>query len=104
MMCPNCGTREAIKDETLGWIPCKACQIKKIKLGEVPEFTSEAIKDQRKAFWSDIHPAHRSGVPSKEFRDRWGAEAMKRQGFTDEEIKNCRYVYSDDKYYSDGDK
>jgi len=62
--------------------------------------TSDSIKTQRKEFFDDYHPAHRNGVPSAEFRDRWGKKAMKNQGFSDEEIAKAKPVWNGDKYYS----
>lgn len=62
--------------------------------------TTDSIKEQRKEFYDDIHPAHRNGEANSEFRDRWGREAMKRQGFTEKEIDNAKPVYrGSDTYY-----
>jgi len=105
MICPVCKVNPAEKHPYYGYIPCKPCQDRQARLkkpDKLPEFTSDSIKEGRKANFDDIHGAHRKGVPSREFRDRWGEEAMKRQGFTDKEIKNAQYVWGDDKYYQDG--
>lgn len=105
VMCPNCGKEAALLHPQFGYIPCKDCQEKEtIKPNNQVEFTSENIKEQRKQYFDDIHGAHRSGVASKEFKERWGEDAMKRQGFTEQEIKNAKYVWRDDSYYSRGDK
>lgn len=106
VMCPNCGERPAVLHPQFGYIPCTECQEKDlVNPNKQVEFTSESIKDQRKQYFDDIHGSHRSGVASREYRDRWGRDAMKRQGFTDKEIDNAKYVWSgDDTYYSRGDK
>lgn len=102
MTCLVCGKNGAIVDATFGVLPCFQCQKRQSTLDKPlkqSEFISQELKDQRKAYSDDFHPAHRKGVPSKEFRDRWGAKAMKRQGFTDKEIKNAKDVWNDDRYY-----
>ena len=102
MECPVCKIRPAIVDPEFGVCPCSDCQEAQSRLAKpanVPEFTGDSIKENRKKFWADIHGAHRKGQPSAEFRDTYGKEAMKRQGFTDKEIKNAKPVWSDDRYY-----
>ena len=107
MICNSCHKNNAIYDTYYGWLPCKDCQNRQAGLkkpsGDIPEFEGDSISEQRKACLGDIEPAHRKGVPSKEFRDRWGVKAMKRQGFTDKEIKNAKNVWDDNSYYKRGD-
>lgn len=105
--CVSCKKRDAVVDPLFGTLPyCEVCQ-KRINgvqhPGKQAEFVGDDIKEQRKAYWHDYHPAHRKGVPSREFRDRYGREAMKRQGYTDKEIDNAQYVWSgDDTPYKEG--
>lgn len=102
MECPVCRKNEAIKDPEYGILPCLPCQDRQAELAEpakVPEFAGETIKENRKKYWKDIHGAHRKGIPSAEFRDTFGKEAMKRQGFSDKEISKAKQVWNDDKYY-----
>jgi hypothetical protein len=102
MVCHTCQKNEAIIDPVFGVLPCKECQDRQHLLadpGNIPEFIGDNIKEQRKAHFDDIHGAHRKGVPSREFLEKYGSEAMRRQGFTDKEIKNAQPVWDDDKYY-----
>ncbi|MBU6501158.1 hypothetical protein KGQ33_05020 [Patescibacteria group bacterium] len=48
----------------------------------------------------DILPIHNRGQLDKGWLDRYGAKKAKQRGFTDEEIKNARYVWDGvDEYY-----
>lgn len=104
MLCVICNKNKARHDEFIGFLPCNPCVRRgreaKRPDSNIPEMAGEDIKTQRKMYFDDIHPAHRKGVPSKEFRDRFGKEAMKRQGFSDDEIKNAVPVWNDDLPYS----
>lgn len=103
--CVVCLKNEAISDPIFGLLPCSTCQARQAALkpaNDIPEMVGENIKEQRKQHFSDIHPAHRKGVASREFLERWGKNAMKRQGFSDNEIKNAKYVWNDDSYYKNG--
>lgn len=106
MICNSCRKNKAVYDDYYGYLPCEDCRKKQENLkrpGKVPEFTSDSIKEGRKAYFDDYHPAHRKGIASREFREQYGEKAMKRQGFTDKEIKNAKYVWKngDDSYYND---
>ena len=106
-MCIRCGKNESIYDPVYGKLPyCLDCQKQQADLtrpGQIPEMTSDSIKEGRKMYYDDIHPAHYKGQASREFLERWGEKAMKRQGFTDKEIKNSKYVYAgNDTYYKKG--
>lgn len=104
VVCLVCNIHPAGYEEFIGYLPCENCvksqRARQRPDGDLPEMYGEDIKTQRKMYFADIHPAHRKGVPSKEFRDTYGKEAMKRQGFSDEEIENARNVWSDDEAYS----
>src|SRR5260221_35954 len=101
MKCPICHTYEASHHILYGYLPCLQCQERQAHLpraGDQVEFVPERIREDRKAGFDDIHPAHRKGNASKEFKDKWGAAAMKRQGFSDKQIKNAKNVWNDDRY------
>lgn len=108
MICGACRTNKAINDPYYGYLPCKPCQDrlaqKKHPGARIPEFAGDDIREKRKMHGDDTHPAHRKGVPSREFREKWGDKAMERQGFTKQEIKNAKYVWAGDSlgYYKKG--
>ncbi len=106
MKCPVCKINDAIFDEYWGYLPCKPCQDRQSKLDKPKtqiEFTSDSIKEQRKANADDIEADHRSGVLNKKWVDIHGVEAAKCRGYTDKEIKEAKYVYSGDTtYYKEG--
>lgn len=108
MICSVCKVNKATFDEYYGWLPCVECinrQAKRKRPGaKIPEFAGDDIREKRKMFSDDIHPAHRKGVASREFLETWGEKAMLNQGFTKEEIKNSKYVWSGDSkgYYKKG--
>lgn len=106
MKCPVCRTNDAIKDPYYGYLPCERCQLEQSRLkrpGNIPEFTSDTIKEGRKEFKDDIEQPHRKGEVNKRWVDLHGVDAAKRHGFTDKEIKKARYVYTgDDSYYKEG--
>lgn len=108
MLCPVCRKNKALYDEYYGYLPCATCfktQSSLPKPQTQVEFVGEDIKNQRKAFSQDIRPAHRKGKLDRGFIDKYGAEKAKRQGFTEEEIKNSTYVWDGDdtnSYYKKG--
>lgn len=107
MKCPVCQVNEAIVDDYYGYLACQPCQDRQAKLKrpgtKIPEFAGESIRKGRKMHSEDIHPAHRKGVASREFREAFGEKAMERQGFTKKEIKEAKYVWAgDDSYYKKG--
>lgn len=61
------------------------------------EFTTEEIKDQRKQFADDIVQPFNKGIFSKEYYDKHGTKGIQ---VSDQEIKNAKEVWIDDKYYS----
>lgn len=104
VLCIVCNTNPAQHDDFIGFLPCENCVKRQRKTqrpdSNIPEMTGEDIKTQRKMYFDDIHPAHRKGVASREFREKYGKQAMQRQGFSDEEIKNAVPVWNDDLPYS----
>lgn len=90
-----------------GILPCDKCQERQEKLKRPDisiEFTTEDIKQQRKQYAKDIVQMHRGGKLSKEWLDIYGAKSAKKHGFTDNEIKHAKNVWSGDTpgfYYND---
>lgn len=85
-------------------MPCKKCQDRQSQLkhpGKSPEFTSDSIKNQRKAYANDIEQPHRKGELNKKWLDLHGVDKAKQEGFTPTEIKKAKYVYDSEKYYGD---
>lgn len=101
MLCPNCNTGKAIKSPQLGVLPCKGCQERHksfTKPSRLIEFTSNEIKEGRKAHFKSIVQKYRGGELSKEFVDAYPerAEAMVKEGVhTKKEIKNAKDVWGD---------
>lgn len=103
MICPSCHLGTAQIDKRLGVLPCRLCikRHRNLRRSSLPpEFTSDSIKQQRKMYRKDILPIHNRGQLDKGWLDRYGAKKAKQRGFTDEEIKNARYVWDGvDEYY-----
>lgn len=103
MKCNICHIGKARIHPRYGLLPCLSCEKKQASLRSplTPvEFTSESIKEQRKAYRKDFLPMHNRGELDKGFVERYGAKKAKEHGFTDKEIKNARYVWSGkDEYY-----
>lgn len=101
MKCLSCNQNEAQYKEGLGFYPCGDCNIRGTRRPQAQvEFTSDAIKEGRKEHWQDIHGSHRQGIPSAEYRDRYGSEEMKKQGFSSREIEQAKPVWNDDTFYN----
>ncbi|MGH7746229.1 MAG: hypothetical protein ACREQ5_15935 [Candidatus Dormibacteria bacterium] len=101
--CPNCHINPAIIHNLYGVTNCSDCNNKLAELNRTKqpvEMVSTSIKEQRKEFYNDYHPSHRNGAANSEYRDRWGRQAMKNQGFSDYEIDHAKPVYrGSDTYY-----
>jgi hypothetical protein len=96
MKCPFCNS-QAVKSK-YGYLPCNECQEKHRKLPKARpqiEWTSQEIKDMRKAHYDDIVQPFRGGELSKEYVDRYGTKGIKTNKG---EAKKARPVW-DDKYY-----
>ncbi len=103
MKCPVCKINKATYDEYYGWLPCDECRKKQSQQvkpsGNLPEFTSESIKKQRKEYAADILQPHNRGELSKEWVDVHGKKKAKERGFSDKEIKNAKNVWTELNYY-----
>lgn len=94
LKCPTCGKNEAQVHKTYGLIACQECQgVKTVKRGV--EFTTESIKNQRRAYFTDIvQPYSADGILSKEWLESYGTTGIKA---TKKEIKNAKYIYKGSK-------
>lgn len=99
-ICLSCNKNEAIKHPQLGILPCSECRDRQRKPKQLPvEFTSDEIKEDRKAHAEDIIQPFRGGELSKEYVDKWGAGSLQ---VTEEEVQNAKNVWSGDlTYYKD---
>ena len=101
--CPNCGSDGGRFNSAFGVLPCLKCQsqlnaLRKPSTAKV-EFTTENIKDQRKAYAKDIIQPFRKGELSKEYVDTYGTKHLK--GITPQEVKKAKPVWDDDHYYKE---
>lgn len=104
MLCPTCHTHSANVHPILGILPCSICNKKHQQLqgsSSLVEFTTDSIREQRKAYWRDILPSHNRGELNKAWLDRWGTKKAKERGFTDSEIKHAKYNWNHEGYYKD---
>ena len=109
--CPICHFNDAITHAIYGVLPCLDCRKRQDRLfyqrtTHLPEFTTDDIRDQRKAYADDIEQPHYKGQLNKRWVEINGEQAARNQGYSSKEIKNARYVYNgtDVNYYSKGDK
>ena len=101
MKCPVCQKNKSDYDAKLGVIPCKECRERQRQLpkaGAQSEWTSEEIKENRKAYADDIIQPYRAGELSKEYIDKYGAKSIKA---SKSEIKKAGYTWQEDKYYKE---
>jgi hypothetical protein len=94
--CPVCKHETATVDPSLGILPCLACQTRRRGLGvnRAVEFTSEAIKEDRKKFAGDILQPFRAGELSKEYIEHFGTKGI---SVSKDEVKKA--VPTTDSYY-----
>ena len=80
MLCPSCKTAEARKHPTYGVMPCHPCTARR-RGNQLPgsqvEFTSEKVKEQRRAYAKSILQPFREGIPSQEFAESYPDKAAK---------------------------
>ena len=101
MLCLLCNKNEAVKDDTLGYIPCAACQNKGIiKANRQIEMAGEEIRQARSKYADDIVQPHRKGILNKRWVELRGKERALAEGYTEKEIAEAKDVYAgDDTYY-----
>ncbi len=103
MLCLSCNTNEAVKHEYLGYIACQSCRDRQAKFDkpkETVEMTTEEIRSARVEHEADIVQPFREGVVNKRYLDLYGSERIQA---TPQEIKQAKYVFSENKYYKEGD-
>ena len=104
MLCSNCKTNKAEQNSIYGVLPCKSCRNKQSKLQQPKaqvEFTTDNIKEDRKAYSEDIIQPYKGDTLSKEYLDKYGTKGI--GNVTKEKIEAAEYVWSDLKYYKDHD-
>lgn len=103
MVCLNCHINEAIKHPQFGILPCSDC-IAKARQSQKDtvkyEFTSNEIREERKADSKSILQPFRKGELSKEYVDQWGADKL---AVSPQEIRNAKPVWNSDLNYYKND-
>lgn len=96
MKCLNCGKGKARNVPPYGYLPCTTCTRKNrnIQINPAVELTTNEIKTSRKQYAADIVQRYRGATPSLEYIKRYGT-----RGFTPEEIKEAKNVWSENSYY-----
>lgn len=96
ILCISCNKNKAQQIPTLGYMPCKKCidKNKKYKAKTAIEIVTEEIKEGRKEFKDDIRQRYRGHTANKAFIEQYGTK-----GFTEEEVRNARYVDDDSQFY-----
>ena len=83
----------------MGYMPCRTCQARQKQMskpGNTIELTTGDIKESRKQFEADILQRQRGDTPSLEYIKKYGTK-----GFTKEELKEARNVWTENKAYVD---
>ena len=101
ILCPNCKKEEAnviqigIYYSVVHGNKCKLEMRNKygaVKLGKLPEFTTEKIKNQRKEYFKSMVQPERDGVLSKEFVE---LHPDKCKNIPPERLRKAQNVWSD---------
>lgn len=98
ILCLNCGKNESQIVQPYGVLPCRECTElqKKYKAPVTIEVTTNHIREERKEYSRDILQRYRGNTPSLEYIKQYGTN-----GFTKEEIKQARNVWTEDQPYVD---
>lgn len=100
MLCLVCKINEAVKNNTFGMLPCLDCQKRQSTL-QIPEsqveFTTEDIKEDRKAYAEDIIQPHRGDTLSREYVEKYGKKGL--GNISDAELAKAEPTWSKDEYY-----
>lgn len=99
MKCPSCQLNQAEKSN-YGYVNCKECQIRQRKLKKADrqlEWTSDSVREQRRAHHEDIIQPFRNGELSKEYVSQYGTKSIK---VDKREVKKAKNVWND-KYYKE---
>jgi len=96
-----CQKNKSDLDSKLGVVPCLKCRERQRRLpkaGEQVEWTSDEIKEMRRAHADDILQPYRAGELSKEYVDKYGTKSIKA---SKSEVKKANYTWQEDKYYKE---
>lgn len=98
ILCLNCGIGQAQRIEPFGMLPCKQCILnqRQYSVKEAIEITTSEIKESRKEYSKDILQRMRGDTPSKEYIKAYGTK-----GFSREELKRAKNVWTENKFYKD---
>jgi hypothetical protein len=99
MLCQNCKTNQAEQNSIFGVLPCLDCRNRLSKLQrpkEQVEFTTDNIKEDRKAFSDDILQPYKGDTLSKEYLEKFGTKGIGNP--TKEKLDNAEYVWDLDYY------
>lgn len=98
MICLSCEKGKAINKPPFGWLPCQNCQNrqKKYKVKPAIEMTTNAIKEDRQRYKQDILQRYQGDTPNLDYIKKYGPS-----GFTLEEVKRARHVYTENEFYVD---
>jgi hypothetical protein len=97
--CNVCDKNEAQQNGIYGYLPCVECVDKQRQLivkNRPTEFTTDSIKEERKAYRKEIIQPFRDGQLSKEYVEQYGGKGIVAE---EAEIKNAQNVWSEDLYY-----
>ena len=96
--CLNCGKRKARNVIPYGVLPCLPCtkRGREVQINSAIEITTNEIKEERKQYAQDIIQRYRGPTPSLEYIKKYGTK-----GFTKDEVKEAKNVWSENNYYTD---
>lgn len=94
MKCPSCRRRKAVINSQYGVTFCKQCRLEEERYQKPhwsTEFTTNNIRDERRAYAKDIiQPWDGEGTLSKEYLQEYGTQGIEA---TKEQIKNAKYTH-----------
>lgn len=98
ILCLNCGKHPAQKVEPYGYTYCKTCvkAQKKFRVAETIELAPESMREERVKYKADILQRYRGNTPSLEYIKKYGTK-----GFTKEEVKQAKNVWTENDPYVD---
>lgn len=96
MKCINCNINKAQLKSPYGYLPCKPCvkRQKRYKAGQTIEITTDAIKEDRNVYSSDIEQRYEGNTPNLNYINKYGT-----RGFSVDEIKRAKAAHTT--YYRD---
>lgn len=87
MLCLNCNKNIAQVKSPYGILPCKLCvnKSKKYKAGMAIELTTDAIREDRNKYRTDIEQRYDGFTPNLNYIKKYGTK-----GFSPEELKKAK--------------